>query len=107
MAGRGGYDRGLSSAMSLVLRHGDRGKPMAVRADGLAHLDDLSHALDATPDAIMLVVQQSIKNVKRRRSLSFRARGAPGDWRLDPRRARPLNADDPGPASANEPGRVP
>ena len=59
MAGRGGYDRGISSAMSLVLRHGDRGKPMAVRADGLAHLDDLSHALDATPDAIMLVVHQA------------------------------------------------
>ena len=64
MAGRGEYDRGLSSAMSRALRHGDRGKPMAVRADGLAHLDDLSHALDATPDEIMLVVQQSIKKSK-------------------------------------------
>ena len=62
MAGRGGYDRGLSSDMSLVLRRGDRRKPLAVRPDGLAHMDDISHALDATPDAIMHVVLHSIKN---------------------------------------------
>ena len=63
MAGRGGYDRGLSSDMSLVLRRGDRRKPLAVRPDGLAHMDDISHALDATPDAIMHVVLHSIKKI--------------------------------------------
>ena len=58
---RAQYDPRLSSAMSGMLRHGNGRKPVAVRADGLAHLGDLSAALDATPDAIMLVVHQSMK----------------------------------------------
>ena len=71
MAGRGGYDRGLSSDMSLVLRRGDRRKPLAVRPDGLAHMDDISHALDATPDAIMHVVLHSKKKEDCLKEITF------------------------------------
>ena len=67
---RGQYDRTLSSSMSGMLRHGNGRPSVAVRADGLAHLGDLSAALDATPDAIMLVVHQSIK--KKRTGDEFR-----------------------------------
>ena len=58
---RAQYDRTLSSAMSGMLRHGNGRRPAAMRADGLARLCDLSDALEATPDAFMLVVHQSIK----------------------------------------------
>ena len=61
---RAQYDRTLSSSMSGMLRHGNGRPSVAVRADGLAHLGDLSAALDATPDAIMHVVLRSIKKIR-------------------------------------------
>ena len=59
---RDGYDRHLSSDMSGVLRHMNHRKPLEVRPDGLAHLDDVSRVLRATPDEIMHVVLLSTKH---------------------------------------------
>ena len=55
------YDQRLSSELSKLLRHGGS-HTVQVRADGFAHLDDVSEALAKTPDEIMHVVLLSSKH---------------------------------------------
>ena len=55
------YDHRLSGEMSGVLRHHNRRRPLVVRPDGLAHLDDVSRVLAATRDEVMHVALLSEK----------------------------------------------